>query len=170
MTNTSEDHLSLQEIRPRFRVESSHSVADLTDKINVSLKKENASCIGEVDSGHGTLFIPKKEQHYWSPQLTLTLENTDNGSLLRGMYGPRPTVWTMFIFFYFLIGLATSIVVVVGLSFISLGKSGTILWLAPVLILIFLSLYLVAHFGKKMGKSQIAVLHKFLEGSTGLSI
>ncbi|MBR9919527.1 MAG: hypothetical protein GYB31_01730 [Bacteroidetes bacterium] len=158
-------------VRPRFQVESDQSVDDIAANIKSALQREGATCKGRIKHGFATLWIPHEEQHYWSPQLTLTLEKTEEGtSLLRGVYGPRPSVWTMFIFFYSVIGFAMMVISIVGFSNVSLDKSGKILWLLPVLFVIFLSLYLVAYFGQKLGQKQMVVLHLFVEKSTGFVI
>ena len=171
MSQPSEEHISFSAVRPRFRIETTDSIESWSEKIKQGLQKDAAPCQGQVSpGGFITLFLPKEEQHYWSPQLNVTMEKTDEGCIIRGLLGPRPTVWTMFVFFYFIIGFAALIISFVGFSYVSLGKPGTILWLVPVLILVFLSLYLVAYFGKKMGRNQMITLHKFFEESTGLKI
>jgi len=102
--------------------------------------------------------------------LQISFEDTEEGTLMRGLYGPRASVWTMFVFFYSLIGFAIIVVSIVGMSFLSLKKPATILWAIPILILVFLSLYLVSYSGKKMGYDQMVILHCFIEDSTGLDI
>lgn len=165
-----EEHLVGHEIRPRFKVETTQSIQDLVAKIDAKLKDENSPCKGHVYAGYAKLYIPIELQHYWSPQLTVTFETVDKKSILRGMYGPRPTVWTMFIFFYALIAFLLVIVLVIGLSYWSLGKSITILWFVPVLLGVFFSLYFVAYSGQKLGRDEMVTLHHFLEDSTGLKI
>jgi len=165
------EHLPAYKIRPRFRVATSFSLEQLVEKIQTDLEKENASCKGWIHiSGYGKLLIHEVDQHYWSPQLSLTLVESGKGSLLSGVYGPRESVWTMFMFIYFLIAFATLVISIIGLSNIFLGKSGLILWLVPFLILTFLSLFLVAFIGQKLGHEQMVILHQFLEKSTGLII
>ena len=170
MSQNLQDSPPIHRVRPRFKVETSYTVEELVAKIKMGLEKKNAPCQGKVQAGYVNLQLPQKEQHYWSPQLTVTCEETENGSMLRGLYGPRPAVWTMFIFFYSVIGFATMIIAMIGLSNITLGKSGVILWLVPVLVVAFLSLYLVAYYGKKMGHDQMVVLQKFMQESTGLTL
>ncbi|HCM75667.1 MAG TPA: hypothetical protein DIS90_04760 [Cytophagales bacterium] len=157
-------------VRPRFKIESEFSVETLKKKIEEGLGQEQAPCTGSVNPGYITLYIPQKDQHYWSPQLNLTFEETEKGSLIRGLYGPRPVVWTMFVFFYSIIGLAILFIGVLGLSYWMLGKSTSILWLEPILILIFLSLYLVAYSGQKLGEKQMIILHDFIVKCTNLVI
>lgn len=163
MTQPSEDHISVADVRPRFKVETPYSIDELLEKIKSGLSAKNATCEGNVIHGHATVFLPKDKQHYWSPQLTLNLEETESGSILRGMYAPRPEVWTMFVLFYSIIGFAALVISVVGYSQWSLGNSATILWFVPVLGAIFLTLYLVSYSGKKMGYNQMVTLHNFVE-------
>lgn len=170
MSQQHEDHFVTRVIRPRFEIETEHSVQEVSTKIKEGLKREDAPCKGRIKHGHGAFYLPMEEQHYWSPQLSFTLEELGEGSLLRGVYGPRPGVWTMFVFFYAAIGFITMIILIVGLSYWTLDKPAYILWLVPFLLLIFLSLYLVSHFGQKMGRDQMIILHHFMEDCTGLDI
>ena len=171
MSQNTDDHLPQYRVRPRFKVESELSVQELIGKIKSALDNEQAPCTARVHDGYATLYIPSEEQHYWSPQLTLSVdENEEGGSTLRGLYGPRPTVWTMFVFFYALIGFAILVVGIIGFSAWSLGNSISILYFIPILIILFLSLYLTAYFGQKMGHDQMVVLHTFVEEALDMRI
>ncbi len=171
MNQDVEEHLPAYKIRPRFRVATSFSFEQLVAKIQNGLEKEGATCKGWIHiSGYGKLLIHEVDQHYWSPQLSLTLEESGKGSLISGVYGPRESVWTMFMFIYFLIAFVTVVIAIIGLSNIFLGKPGLILWLVPFLILSFLTLFLVAFIGQKLGHDQMVTLHQFLEETTGLLI
>ena len=150
-------------------METSYTSEQLLSKIKQALEAENATCTGQVHSRYATVYIPHQDQHYWSPQLSLSVEETDTGTILRGLYGPRPVVWTMFIFFYSVIGVAILFIGVLGFSYLSLGKDASILWSIPMLTIVFLSLYLVAHFGQKLGHDQMIILHTFIQEATGLS-
>lgn len=169
-----EEHLPEYRVRPRFLVKTKYSTEELVNKIKVGLDKDKAPCKGKlIANKYATLFLPKEELHYWSPQLSLTFEEDEEdeeGSFLRGYYGPHPSVWTMFIFFYFIIACAIVVITIIGLSNLFLEKSILILWLLPILILLFLSLYLVAYFGQKLGHDQMVTLHQFLEESIGMPI
>ncbi len=171
MSQHTEDHLPHYRVRPRFKVESELSVKELIDKIRLALEDENAPCTARVHDGYATLYIPSEEQHYWSPQLTLSVDTKEEGgSLLRGLYGPRPSVWTMFVFFYALIGFAIMVVAIIGFSAWSLGNPIGILYFIPILIAIFLSLYFTAYFGQKIGHDQMLVLHTFVEKALDMRI
>ena len=157
-------------VRPRFNVETEMSAKRIAELIVSALKNNSASCEGRANEHYASLYLPKSEQHYWSPRLTITFEEDENGTLMRGMYGPRPAVWTLFVFIYSAIAFAILMVAIVGMSYITINKSGAILWLIPVLILAFLSLYFVAYSGQKMGRDQMITLHDFLEEAIGIRI
>ncbi len=151
------------EVRPRFQLDSPFTLDELVHKIREGADREDAPCRARIVHDHVTIYIPTEKQHYWSPQLSLSIDEDKDGCLIRGLYGPRPTVWTMFVFFYSSIAFAMLFVVIFGLSYISLGKPAHILWLVPLLLLIFLSLYRVSYQGQKLGRDEMIMLHKFLE-------
>lgn len=158
-----DDQVHFRRIRPRIHVESPFDRTEINNRIKEKLSSGSCSCEGKTTLGYATIFPAVTEQHYWSPQLTITIEDLDEGSLVRGLYGPRPSVWTMFVFFYSAIGFLTMITLMVGLSYWTIGTPSKILWFVPILILLFLSLYLVAYFGQKMGHKQMGNLHSFIE-------
>ncbi|MDZ7806956.1 MAG: hypothetical protein U5K71_07560 [Gracilimonas sp.] len=158
------EQINFKRIRPRIYVETSLSPEEVNQRIRKQLKDECQVCSGESTKGYATICPPEEEQHFWSPQLTITLDNDDEDKTrVRGLYGPKASVWTMFVFFYAAIGFVIMIISMIGLSYWSLDKPATILWLVPVLLLVFLSLYLVAYFGQRLGHKQMTNLHRFLE-------
>ncbi|HFC00501.1 MAG TPA: hypothetical protein ENJ53_06820 [Phaeodactylibacter sp.] len=173
MKENVEDHLPHYRVRPRFKIKTTYTKEEIVEKMDTALNKEDAPCKGWVNiAGYGKLYMPQEEQHYWSPELSFSFSEMDEekGCTLSGLYGPRPAVWTMFVFFYFAIGFAAVAISIIGLSNLSLNKSGSVLWLVPILILTFLTLYLVAYMGQRLGHQQMVTLHQFLEKSTGLVI
>lgn len=169
MSTASNQEIHIYQIRPRFQIETPYTKEVLTGMIRANLEQSQDSCSGWAKSGYATIKIPDEDQHYWSPQLNLSIEDLPNGSLIRGSYGPKPSVWTMFMFFYFLLGTAILIITVIGFANLSIGFSGAILWMVPMLIILFLSLYLIAYFGQKLARDQMLVLHDFLESAIGKS-
>lgn len=163
MSKVEEDHIHFKRVRPRIRLESELSPEEITNTIRTNLREGFCPCNGQVTANYATIYPPLDEQHYWSPQLTITLEENEDKTLIRGLYGPRPSVWTMFVFFYSIIGFAIIIVSMIGLSYWTLGMPTGILWFVPALILLFLSLYLVAYFGQRFGHKQLKRIHRFIE-------
>jgi len=167
MSHTPEENIT--QVRPRFKIESKHSESEVIEKIKAALGQGDAKCIGTMHHQYATIYIPTEDQHYWSPQLSLTISEEDGVTMIRGVYGPRPAVWTMFVFFYSIIGLAIMVLGTIGLSYMMLDRPAGILWWVPILSLLFLSLYLVSYSGQKLGHKQMGTLHHFFEESVGIS-
>ena len=114
---------------------------------------------------HVFIRIPKEKQHYWSPQLHLEIEPIDeDSSELRGLFGPNPTVWTMFMFLHF---------VVAGL-FIGFGVWAYSNWsldnpfliqgsLMILMVLIWFVLYYGGRMGKAKGRDEMHQLYDFMK-------
>jgi hypothetical protein len=157
-------------IRPRFHLQVANSVEEVQQLVSTTIKSEEFPCTGSIKNGFGVINILQQDQHFWSPQLTVTVEEVEGVTEIRGLYGPKPSVWTMFIFFYCVVGFSAIISTMVGLSNLSLEKPAGILWLTPVLIVLFLSIYLVSNFGKKLGKDQLVILHNFFEKALNIKV
>ena len=171
MQNVPKKPLAISHIRPRFQIETDIKKEEISDLLSKALKDKDSTCIGYAKYRYASISIPDSEQHYWSPQLKISMEELENGKTgVNGVYGPRPAVWTMFVFFYFVIGVSIVVISIIGMSKLTLDKPASILWLIPVLAISFLSLYLTSHFGKMKGKSQIITIHKFFEKSTGIDV
>ena len=140
---------------------------ELAERIRKTGKEANLIIQGKIENGHANILLPSTEQKYWTPQLSLSMEEFEGQTIVRGSYSPRPTVWTMFVFFYSVIGLAALVISVIGYSMMSLGKSGAILLWVPILFVIFLSLFLTARIGQNLAKDQLHRLHEFVEKLIG---
>jgi len=160
------------QIRPRFEIASKYEVAELQEIMKKALKSEDAPCDGKVRYGYVSLFPKEEDHHYWSPHLSVTIEDhpDEEGSILRGLYGPSPAVWTMFVFVYAIIALSIVIALVIGFANMSIDESGVILWAVPFLVLLLTSMYLVSSIGQKKGHSQIEDIHHYFESLIGQTI
>jgi len=150
-------------IRPRFKHISKETKQELEERIKNALEKEGVKCIGEQLPGYINLKIPIKQRHFWSPQLNITIEENEDGSIIRGLYGPNPTVWAVFFFGYVTVGILVLFLGMWGLTRYSLGIESNILWSVPVLLTIGLGLYITAQLGQKLGAEQMYDLHHFYE-------
>ncbi|MCF8248238.1 MAG: hypothetical protein K9J37_23595 [Saprospiraceae bacterium] len=165
-----ESHLPSYSIRPRFQVESTLLPDEVIQRIKDGLKTCKADCQGATAVKYAILTVPERDRHFWSPHLTINVEERTGGSLVRGLYTPAPNVWTMFIFFYTVVGLTTLGMLLYGLSLFSLGQPAKILWWVLPMVLLFLSIYLVSYSGQKAGRRQMGKLHGFIEGCLGQAV
>jgi len=163
-TFTSFGFMTSIRVRPRFKLATSYAPEDLTVLIKQQIQNTKSSCYAEsLLKSFVVLKIKKEEQHFWSPQLTLSIDRREGGSFIRGLYTPKPTIWSMFIFLYTGIGVCILFAGLYGLSRLSLNLEAPILWSVPALFGLALLLYLIAQFGQKLGARQMFDLHHFLE-------
>ena len=155
--------MSSLEIRPRFRRLVPWKPPQVIDRFRRRLGNGEAPVRGLIVDHHVTLKIPYESQHFWSPQLDLEVEEHPEGTLVRGLYGPHPSVWLMFVFFYAALGFIATIVAIIGFSQWNLGLSAGILWLLPVMGFILLMVWLSARAGQKLGREQMEELQAFLD-------
>ena len=156
---------SQMRIRPRFRQVVDQSMQAIKDKVRRSLDADQDICTGEIVQNHVILKIPKSKQHYWSPQLTLQLEDQDGKTLIRGLYGPKPSVWTMFVFFYSAIGFFTVMGLLFGISQWMLKMNAWALWSVPVGVLLMFGFFMISKIGQGLGKDQMEELKSFVDSS-----
>ncbi len=163
-------HLSNEVVlRPRFKMElktnDQKALQAFKDK-----KSEQSDYIVTCVDHHVFIKIPKVKQHYWSPQLHLEIDPVDDhSSKLSGLFGPNPTVWTMFMFFHF---------IVAGL-FIGFGVWAYSNWsldypyliqiaMMVVMILIWFALYYGGRMGKAKGNAEMHQLYNFMKETLGV--
>jgi hypothetical protein len=156
------EDFSLQQVRPRFVADIALKPSEIVKNFNAALAQTNAPCKGEAAEHYATLYFPKNKQKYWTPILTLTISETELGSHIRGMYSPQPSIWTMFVFFYTVIGTLGVFALIIGGAQSTVGKNPWALWLSIPLFAILASLFFVAQYGKKKSRPQMSVIHDFL--------
>ena len=157
-------------IRPRFKQSTKLQMEELQLRIRALLDSEGAVCTGTMITGHVVLRIPIEDRHFWSPQVSLSLEEMEDesgGTLIRGLYGPNPTVWALFAFGYSAIGFIALFISIIGFSQKNLGQTAPILWVLPFLLIGVVVLYLVAQAGQKLGADEMHTLHGFYENAVG---
>jgi hypothetical protein len=158
-------------IRPRFKLSNDNTSEEILGKIRLSLNDGNCDFYAESLLNNFVIIKMKAEhQRFWSPQLSISIDKTASGCVLRGLYAPRPTIWSFFIFLYTGIGVGVLFSGLYGLARISLNLQAPILWLLPVLLGFALFLYLLAQAGQKFSAQQMFDIHHFFEKSIGVKI
>jgi hypothetical protein len=149
--------------RPRFKKQVMLPAEEVKSRLIEALKVSEHICKGNIVDNHVMLRIPKNQQQYWSPQLHLELEDNVDGTLIRGLFGPKPGVWTMFVFFYSAIGFLTMLGLIFGLSQMMLKMNAFGLWIVPVGSILLIGLFLISKFGQKLGFEQMQQLKLFVD-------
>lgn len=165
--NTAVSHLPPFALRPRFKAEVPFAIEDIGAKIKGHLKERQDSVVGKVVGNMAVLSIPESQRHFWSPQLTLGMDETDTQgvTMLRGMYGPSTSVWLAFIFTYGILGIISSFALIIGFSQYALGQATHSFYIAFICMMGIGVMYFISYSGQKLGGAQMEVLHGFVEES-----
>jgi hypothetical protein len=150
-------------LRPRFKIETPrYNEAVLNDFQNAKTT-QNEFVVTRVEE-HVFIRFPKHNQKFWSPQLHLEINEVDeNSCVISGLFGPNPTVWTLFMFLHFLIaGLFIAFGIWTYTNW-SLEQSFTIQASVTLLmVLIWVSLYFVGSYGKASSINDMRKLNSFM--------
>ncbi len=157
-------------IRPRFKHQIPMKSRDIQMLIQEKLKVENPICSAKQLPGYTVLKIPTKNRHFWSPELSLSFEDGENETEVRGLYGPNPTVWAVFFFGYGALGILGLFASIYGLVKVTLSGDWTIMWSLPILAILAVVLYFIAQFGQKLGVEQTFDIHHFYEEAVGVKV
>jgi len=150
-------------LRPRFTLELNTDPNLVLEAFEAAKNSQDAIKINVLDA-HVFLKIPVAQQHFWSPQLHLeVLEATQFSCMVKGLFGPSPTVWTLFMFFHFV---TASLFIGFGVWTYSNWSLGipftTPLLLMFLMVIVWISLYISGRLGKQKGQTQMHELHDFM--------
>lgn len=127
---------------------------------------ESGICIyySKIVGHHLVLDIPENENHFWSPQLHVEVEKKDEETtIVKGLLGPKPQVWTFFMFLHFAVAISFLVFLVIAYSNYTLDKDyGFALTMDIILPIIWLVFYIGGQLGKRKGYTQMQELHDFL--------
>ena len=150
-------------LRPRFQLELSGAREELLQSFEK--KQVEPFLVKRIDE-HVFIKFNKKNNHFWSPQLHLEIDELDKkNSKLYGVFGPNPTLWTFFMFLHF--GVATVFVILAIWAYSSavLDKPyGLQLGLMGMMTILWLVLYFFGRAGKHKGRPQMEELYRFMMG------
>lgn len=150
-------------LRPRFTMEFQQPMDSLLQIFEASKKNNDGVVVTRVEE-HVFLKIPKEKQHFWSPQLDLEFSSFEEGvTTMRGLFGPKPSVWTMFMFFHFAVA---SLFIAFGIwayTNYSLHEDYHYpLSLMGCMVMAWFILYIAGRGGKKAGKDEMEHLYRFM--------
>jgi hypothetical protein len=158
-------------IRPRFTQTVDLDLETAQQRLFVHGNREGSRCEVKSFPGFISLRIPEQDQHFWSPQLHLSLEPAGDGkTVIHGIYGPNTNVWSLFLYGYLLVGSLGLFSGILGFCQWMVGNRAWGLWIFGVMLAAAVALYLVAQFGQKLGAQQTFLLHLTYEGAMGLPV
>lgn len=150
-------------LRPRF----SHTFSCSPEIILLAFenmgKSQKEFVISRIDD-HVFIRLPKSQRNLWSPQLQLEVYKFEDETTLSGLYGPNPTLWTLFMFLHFVI---VTLFIGAGIWMyitIQLSTPYVLPLFSMILLFIFwFGLYFVGRWGRNAGKREMLLLQDCMD-------
>lgn len=131
----------------------------IDERIAQNLKKFEVKRLEE----HVWIYIKTPYKKYYSPHLHLELEATeDRKTVIHGVYGPNPGLWTMFMFLHFVVAGVFIMFAAFAYSNWALGHS-LVLDIVVMLLMVvcWFVLYFSARYNRKKGLPQAYEIEGF---------
>lgn len=150
-------------MRPTFLIDLPLSPEEVMARLEAGIAHPDCPCHGISVEHHAEIFIDPPERHFWSPWLSLSVEETEQGCRLRGRFAPAPSIWTFVIFLYFLFGFAMFAGVMYGYSQWVLGLRPWGLLAFPLCAMAIASIFVAGLLGQRLGREQMAMLRELVD-------
>lgn len=150
-------------LRPRFDVLVKDAPAEAMARLEKALEAEGSPVSGNAFTLQYELEVTEHDRHTWSPFLNLLLEEGDDGTHLRGRFGPNASVWTMFVAAYTVLGLSGGIGLIVASSQWSIQQPATGLYVTVLTALLAVVVYVVGKVGEKLAQEDMERIRAYVE-------
>lgn len=150
-------------LKPRFKLKFEAPKDEILQQFKESLEDEACVYKSQIVDHHIVIDVPEKEAHFWSPQLHVEIEEEDGKTVVKGILGPRPKIWTGFMFLHFIVAIAFFVFFVIFYSRWSLDQEYKLTMMMCLLMpVVWVVLYFIGQLGKKFGYEQMVGLHNLL--------
>lgn len=134
------------------------------DLLKGYFKNKNKKIGGYITNDICMFRIREAKENVWSPCLQLKIEEDeyDQCTYVRGLFGPKPSIWTLFSFLYFgsmVMGILSLCFYIASLSFESYP---IFLVLGVFFIALFIGLFFVSKLGQYSTRNQMRLLKTFI--------
>jgi len=155
-------------VRPRFTHSLPLPPAEVEEQLSLVIGRDHEEIHLKRFPGYLTLRIRDESQHFWSPQLTLSLDPAeDESTTIQGIYGPRTHVWTLFLYGYLIVGTLGTFTGIFGIAQWVVGNRPWGLIPFGLFLAAGGGLYMLAQMGQKLAARQTYTLHLAYEGAVG---
>ena len=150
-------------LRPRFKIELPYNNETVLKGFEIAKSSQKEYIVNRIDD-HVFIKFPKQKQHFWSPQLHLEINEVDEkSSLLHGLFGPNPTVWTFFMFLHFMVaGLFIAFSIWAYTNWALKSSYAIQVSLMLFMVIVWFVLYFAGSIGKASSKNEMLELQEFM--------
>jgi len=155
-------------IRPRFQFTLAGARAEHLSHVQVEVQQPHRRCICRVVTHHLDMTVRREEHHRWTPWLSLEFQEVGETTVVHGIIGPHPSIWTFFAFAAICNTVIASLGLVLGFVQMTLGERP---WGFGVLlgaVIIYGLLYAASQIGRRLAEPQTRYLLDVLEEIVGV--
>ena len=152
--------------RPRFKLKTRLNREEFNKRLHDQFKVQNRVLGGYIGKEMSVIRLRKDKKKYWAPQLQIRTEKDEDNpelTVVRGLFGPKPVVWTFFMFLYILGGTLLLFFSMIWIVQANLDiETNLIVW-AWVGLAILVGTYAAAFIGQIISSKHLKVLRDFME-------
>lgn len=154
--------------RPRFKFECEYLPEEFSERLKIRLQQsENFG--GSINREVSIIYVKTDHNNYWKPQLSMRseIEEENNNTVIRGVFGPSAAVWTFFMFLYFLFGIGFMVFATIFLIVKQLHSPDFdwAIYVAIFCLIMLISTYVATFIGQRFGRREMALLRTFAENT-----
>lgn len=149
--------------RPEIDLEVPLPVPEVLQAFARELRDPDAVCSGGVRGEDVTLGLSEVSHRWYSPMVVLTVQATEQGSRVKGHIGPRPNLWTFFVFIYSVQVAAVIAAGMLGSVQANLAMDPVGLKVLPIPLLGLSGCCGLDLLGRRLGAGQIGLIQGFID-------
>lgn len=149
-------------LRPRFKYKVHNTADQSLQTLRSHFDNATYKFRGEFVGEHIIISVNIKDEHYWSPTVSLRILQHNEGSVIKGLFGPKPEVWTFFAFMRFAMLTAAVFLTIFGLAQVSLEHTPWAIYGLVPILLIATIIWVAGRIGIKAGKDQMVLLKDYV--------
>ncbi len=150
-------------MQPTFRLDIPVHADQAMIKIRQAIKTPEL-CGYVVSAGQCIDYkIEESDRRFWSPHLSVQLNDTETGAEVFGRFSPRPEIWTMFMAIYFFAAITIFGALIYAYVQWSLGSQPWALIAVPVCLAIIIGLHAASLIGQGFSSDQMYLLRSRLD-------
>lgn len=157
------DNLNKIILKPRFKLALESKKESVLQMFSKNLNLDTCDYSYKISGNHIFIDVSEKQDHFWSPQLHLEVVENEKGSLLRGLFAPKPNIWTFFMFLHVIVAVSFMVFFVIAYSKWSIDVNYSFaLGMCLAMVILWFILYFSGQIGKVKAKDQMNELRVFI--------
>ncbi len=141
-------------VRPKISLHVELPPSEVLTRFKACMAEHDRECKGSILGSCVEITVIADKQHFWSPQLSLQLDEHEGGTLIYGRLGPQPQVWTMLVALYAIVGISSGFAMFFAFSQWLLDQPLWALWALPLGLALASLVYGSAWIGQRLGAEQ----------------